>query len=182
MAMDDLGDALAREGLLPEPALDVVEHARMCRIGLVEDVLEREVRLPQPITEVLRKDPSTICSGHESENANTQPTRERTCIGGLLHRVVATRAFPGVEEGVVGKTVQERRFLHDLEDGMLNRGRVGTGEGVEVERDDRDPVRELLYSRVSAWRDPRDHTPLRTHRRISSQSRASRSGKGSRAR
>ena len=140
MAMDDLGDALAREGLLPEPALDVVEHARMCRVGLVEDVLEREVRLPQPVTEVLGKDPSTVCNADQSEHVNTQPMRERTCIGRLLHRVVATRAFPGVEEGVVGKTVQEGRLLPNLEDRVLDWRGVHARKGVEIQRDDRDPV------------------------------------------
>ena len=140
MTVDDFGDALARKGLLPEPALDVVEYARMRRVGLVEDVLEREVRLPQPVTEVLGKDPSTICSGHESENANTQPMRERTCIGRLLHRVIATRALPGVEEGVVGKTVEEGRLLPNLEDRVLDWRGVHARKGVEVQRDDRNPV------------------------------------------
>ena len=60
MAVDDLRDALAREGLLPEAALDVVEHARVRRVRLVEDVLEREVRLPEPVTEVLRKYPPAV--------------------------------------------------------------------------------------------------------------------------
>ena len=60
MAVDDLRDALAREGLLPEAALDVVEHARVRRVRLVEDVLEREVRLPEPVTEVLREDPPAV--------------------------------------------------------------------------------------------------------------------------
>ena len=60
VAVDDLRDALAREGLLPEAALDVVEHARVRRVRLVEDVLEREVRLPEPVTEVLREDPPAV--------------------------------------------------------------------------------------------------------------------------
>ena len=63
VAVDDLRDALAREGLLPEAALDVVEHARVRRVRLVEDVLEREVRLPQPVTEVLREDPPAVYRG-----------------------------------------------------------------------------------------------------------------------
>ena len=140
MAVDDFGDALAREGLLPEPALDIVEHARMCRVGLVEDVLEGEVRLPQPITEVLGKDPSTVCNGDESEHVNTQAMRERTCIGRLLHRVVATRALAGVEEGVVGETVQERRLLPNLEDRVLDWRGVHARKRVEVQRDDRNSV------------------------------------------
>ena len=182
MSVDDLLDALARERLLPEAALDVVEDARVSGVRLVQEVLEREVRLPKPVTEMLRKDPATVCANPSVRVPHNQQRGLRTSICRLLHGVVAARALPGIEEGVIGETVQERCLLHDLEDGMLNRGRIGTGEGVEVERDDRDPVGELLYSRMSAWRDPRDHTPPRTHRRISSQSRASRSGIGSRAR
>ena len=96
--------------------------------------------------------------------------------------MVAVRALsPCVEEGAAGKTVQDRRLLHDLEDVMLNRGRIGTGEGVEVKRDDRDPIGELFYSRVSAWRDLRDHTPPRTYQHIPSQGRAGKSGRRSNA-
>ena len=60
MGVYDLLDALGRERLLPEAALDIVEHARVRRVRLVEDVLEREVRLPQPVTEVLREDPPAV--------------------------------------------------------------------------------------------------------------------------
>ena len=49
-----------------------------------------------------------------------------------------------VEEGVVGETVQERRLLHDLEDGVLNWGRIRSRKGVQVDADDGDAVRELL--------------------------------------
>ena len=152
MAVDDLCDALARERLFPEPALDVIENARVRRVRLVEDVLERQVRLAQPVTEVLCEDPSTVC--HEipmSDRAECGAGSDRTLTGvrRLLHGVIAARALSGVEEGVVGETEQERGLLHDLEDRVLNRGSVGTRERVEVERDDRDPVRELLCARVA---------------------------------
>ena len=61
MRVYDLLDALARERLLPEAALDVVEHARVGRVRLVEDVLEREVRLPEPVAEVLSENPAAVC-------------------------------------------------------------------------------------------------------------------------
>ena len=61
MAVDDFGDTLAREGLLPEAALDVVEHARVGRVRLVEDVLEREVRGAEAVAEVLGEDPAAVC-------------------------------------------------------------------------------------------------------------------------
>ena len=76
----------------------------------------------------------------QTEHVNTQPMRQRTCIGRLLHRVVATRALPGVEEGVVGKTVEEGSLLPNLEDGVLDWRGVHAGKRVEVQRDDRDPV------------------------------------------
>ena len=40
-----------------------------------------------------------------------------------------------------------------MEDGMLDRGRISTGESVEVERDDRDLVGESFYH-ISALRYP----------------------------
>jgi hypothetical protein len=38
----------------------------------------------------------------------------------------------GKEVWVVRETEEKRRFFHDLEDGMLNRGRIGVGERVQV--------------------------------------------------
>ena len=61
MSVDDLLDALARERLLPESALNVIEHTRVCRVGLVEDVLEREVRGAEAVAEVLGEDPAAVC-------------------------------------------------------------------------------------------------------------------------
>ena len=61
MSVDDLLDALPRERLLPESDLDVVEDARVSRVRLVKDVLEREVGLPKPVTKVLSEDPAAVC-------------------------------------------------------------------------------------------------------------------------
>ena len=61
MSVDDLLDALPRERLFPESDLDVVEDARVSRVRLVKDVLEREVGLPEPVAEVLREDPAAVC-------------------------------------------------------------------------------------------------------------------------
>lgn len=61
MTMDDLRDALTREGLFPKPALDIVQDARVRRVRLVQDVLQGEICLTQPVTEVLCEDPSTVC-------------------------------------------------------------------------------------------------------------------------
>lgn len=58
--MDDLRDTLTREGLLPEPPLDVVEHLRMRRVRLVEQVLQREVRRAEAVAKVLGEDPAAV--------------------------------------------------------------------------------------------------------------------------
>lgn len=58
--MNDFGDTLAGKSLFPEATLDVIEHARVGRVGLVKDALQREVRLAEPITEVLCEDPSAV--------------------------------------------------------------------------------------------------------------------------
>ena len=60
MRMDNLLNALPRERLLPEAALDVVEHARVRRVRLVQNVPQREVRLSEAVTEVLGEDPTTV--------------------------------------------------------------------------------------------------------------------------
>ena len=151
MAVDDLRDALARERLLPEPALDVVEDARVRRVRLVEDVLERQVRLPQPVTEVLREDPPAIYNSvvHSQRMSFVMKGRSPwrgvggavlTGVGRLLDGVVAAGALAGVEEGVVGEAVEEGRLLHDLEDRVLDWRGVHARKGVEVQRDDRNPV------------------------------------------
>ena len=68
----------------------------------------------------------------------------RTGVNSLLHGMRPARGSTRVEERVVGQAVQQRRLLHDLEDRVLDRRGVRAGEREEVERDDRDPVRELL--------------------------------------
>ena len=60
--MDDLSDALTREGLLSEADLDVVEDLSVRRVGLVQNVLEREICRSKPVTKVLCKDPSAVYS------------------------------------------------------------------------------------------------------------------------
>ena len=57
------------------------------------------------------------------------------------------RTRSSVEEGVVGKTVQQGRFLQDLEDGVLDWGSIGIRQRVEVDGDNGNSVRELLYTR-----------------------------------
>ena len=95
--------------------------------------------------------------------------------------MIATCALPGVEEGVVGQAVEQRGLLHDLEDRVLDRRSIRTRKRVEVKGDDSDPIRELLY-RTDAQRRAAGGERKRTHRRISALNRASRSGRGSRAR
>lgn len=81
VSLDDFPDALAREGLLPESRLDLVEHLLVTRLGLVKDciisvcrvlsqprqkgltVLEGLVRRTQSVAEVLGKDPSDVGVG-----------------------------------------------------------------------------------------------------------------------
>jgi hypothetical protein len=58
---DGVGDGLAREGLLAEAALDVVEHLRVCGVRIVENVPQGEVRGPEAVGEVLREDPAAVC-------------------------------------------------------------------------------------------------------------------------
>ena len=48
------------------------------------------------------------------------------------------------EEGVIRETEEERSLLRDLEDGVFDGGRMGVGERVEIERNDRDSIGELL--------------------------------------
>ena len=52
----------------------------------------------------------------------------------------------GGEEGIVGKTVKEGSFLHDLVYRVLDRGGIiHVGQRVEVQRDDRDAIGELFW-------------------------------------
>lgn len=54
------------------------------------------------------------------------------------------RGAGSVEERVVGKAVEQRGLLHDLEDRVLDWWRVCTREGIQVQADDGDPIRELF--------------------------------------
>jgi hypothetical protein len=62
MGVDDVRDALTRERLLTEAALDVVQDFLMCRIRLIENVLERKIRRAKAVAEMLSKYPTTVCS------------------------------------------------------------------------------------------------------------------------
>lgn len=60
MSVDDLGNAFPRKGLLPEAPLDVVEDLRMEGVGLVQNVLQKEICRPKAVAKMLCKDPTTI--------------------------------------------------------------------------------------------------------------------------
>lgn len=60
MREDGVGDGLAREDLLAEAALDVVEDLRVRGVRVVQDVPQGEVRGPEAVGEVLREDPAAI--------------------------------------------------------------------------------------------------------------------------
>ena len=55
-------DTLACERLLAEAPLDVVQHLGVRGVRLVEHVLQREVRRPEAVAEVLREDPAAVCA------------------------------------------------------------------------------------------------------------------------
>ena len=150
--MNNLRDTLSRKSLLPEPSLDIVEDLSMRRVGLVQQVLKRKVRRPKTVTEVLREDPATIWYAFRAlQKAKTHDQsqshdKEMTSLVGLtsissfLHGVRSARCTGGVEEGVVGEAVEKGGFLHHLEDGVLDRGSICAGQGVQVQTDDRDAV------------------------------------------
>ena len=58
--MDNLRDTFTRESFLPESTLDVVEDARVRRVGLVQNIFQTQVRRPKTVTEVLSKDPTAV--------------------------------------------------------------------------------------------------------------------------
>ena len=60
--VNSLRDALACERLLAEAPLDVVQHLGVRGVRLVEHVLQREVRRPEAVAEVLREDPAAVCA------------------------------------------------------------------------------------------------------------------------
>lgn len=50
----------------------------------------------------------------------------------------------GVEEGIVGQCVKQRGLLHNLEDRVLNRWRIGIWQRVEIEGNYGNSVGKLL--------------------------------------
>ena len=59
--MDNLRNALSREGLFTEPALDIIENFRVRRVRLVQQAAKADVCRAQTVTEVLCEDPTTVC-------------------------------------------------------------------------------------------------------------------------
>ena len=59
---NNVEDTLASEGLLTEPALDVVENFRMAWILVIEHVLQRKVRGSKTVAKVLSEDPAAVWS------------------------------------------------------------------------------------------------------------------------
>ena len=74
MGVDDVRNALTRERLFTETALDVDQDFLVGRIRLVEDVLEREIRRAEAITEMLGEDPAGVCS-HVNKSKAKEPRR-----------------------------------------------------------------------------------------------------------
>lgn len=60
VGMDNLGDALSRKCLLSETPLDTVKDLHMEGVGLIQDVPQMEIRRPETIAKVLRKDTITV--------------------------------------------------------------------------------------------------------------------------
>jgi hypothetical protein len=102
-----------------------------------------------------------------------------TGVGSLLDGV-AVGAL-GQEEGVIGETEEERRLLLDLPHAVLDRRGIGVGHRVEVQRDDRDTVGELLCkkSKSASEKSGGERETKNTHQHTSSPNTTSRNGKGS---
>jgi len=60
VGMDNVRDALTREGLFTEAALDIHQNFLVRRVSLVENVLERKIRRAEAVAEMLSKDPATV--------------------------------------------------------------------------------------------------------------------------
>lgn len=58
--VNDLRNAFTSESLFSESPLDVVEDLSMCRVRLIEDILQVEVGGPKAVAEVLCKYPATV--------------------------------------------------------------------------------------------------------------------------
>jgi hypothetical protein len=64
--LDDLPDTLPRESLLAETHLDIVQDLGVGRVGLVQDILQLQVRRAETIAEMLCEDPATVCDDQQS--------------------------------------------------------------------------------------------------------------------
>ena len=62
------------------------------------------------------------------------------------------------KELVIRKTEQKRHLLHDLENRALNGGSLRIGEWIKIDRNDGDPIRELLCG--GSQRDARKDSDL----------------------
>jgi hypothetical protein len=74
MGVDDVRNALTRERLFTEAALDVDQDLLVGRVRLVENVFECEIRGAETITEMLREDPARVCS-HVNKSKAKKPRR-----------------------------------------------------------------------------------------------------------
>jgi hypothetical protein len=78
MGVDDLGDTFSSECFLAETALNIIEHLSVRRLGLVQHVLELEVRRTEPVAEMLSKYPTTIYGRHPRRQLSSQRSRTRS--------------------------------------------------------------------------------------------------------
>ena len=60
MGVNNLCDALTREGLFTEAAFDIHQNFLVCWVCLVKNVLECRVRCAETVAEMLGKDPATV--------------------------------------------------------------------------------------------------------------------------
>lgn len=141
MGVNDVRDTLARERLFTETALDIAQDLLVRRIRLVQNIFEREIRRAKAVAEMLCEDPAAVCS-HVNGAMPTEMKRIHTGVGGVLYRMI--RRAPGREERVVRKTIEKRNFFHDLENRALDRRGIRIREGVKVDRDDCNSIRELF--------------------------------------
>lgn len=101
--VDDLCDTFTSESLFPEAPLDVIQYLRVCRVGLVQQILQRKIRRTKPVAEMLREDPSAVYAiGMLTRRVLKTNITEHTCIDGLLDCVSARSGAACVEEGIVG--------------------------------------------------------------------------------
>jgi hypothetical protein len=128
ISLDDVQNVFTGEGILTKTLLQFGKHLLVYRVGTIQDGCQTQVFLTQSVEEVLGKDPSNITIGHFLNGE---------CVG-----------LEVLLERGLGKTVQERGFLHDLVDGVLNRGRFGIRGRMQVKTDDGDTIGELFYLRI----------------------------------